>query len=203
MVERVPPTSEIAVRAAMNDNLLMHQPLKPVERLFPFAVRSGIIVPGRDGMARKRRKLLFVLITTDLSPKSRVHILRTFAPLPIIERYTSTDVQAMFTFYGAKVLGFVHCPLSKTILREMKEFIVAAAPVTPAAAPELSPPATAAESVATASTSGQDIPQPTPPPSAEPAPSVTPPREARLGWRARRKQQKDERLTAKLRKKTP
>ena len=191
----------------------MHQPLKSVERLFPFAVRSHIVVPGRDAMSWKRRKLLFVLITTDLTPKSRDQIQRDFAPLPIVERYTSLDIQVLFNYYGAKVLGFLNCPLARTILNEMKEFRLVAAPATPASVLALKPVVSTAQlkvSVAQpdARASQLEAVPPAlaspPPPCAELAPKVTSAPESRMGWRTRRKQQKDERLAEKLRrKKTP
>lgn len=163
----------------MNDNLPVHSSLKSVERLFPFAARSGIVVPGRNAMAWKRRKLLFVLITTDITPGSRAQIQRDFGSLPIVELFTSKEVLSHFGFHNAKVLGFMSCPLARTILREMSEFRIP-----PPEYPEL----------------GQvKMPQPAPTPQPVPA-TPAPPDQPRLGWRAKRQQQKTERLAEKLKK---
>ncbi len=163
----------------MTDNLSMHLPLKPVERLFPFAVRSRIVVPGRAAMACQQRKLLFVLITTDLSAKSRDQIQRDFNPLPIVERYTSAEIEGFFHFRGAKVLGFLRSALAQALLKEMKAFRLAPAPsVLPA------PPAPTVEA---------PTPESVPPPAATTVPVVP------LGWRARRRLQKDERIVEQTR----
>ena len=42
-------------------------PARPVEQLFPFVLRSRILMAGRYTLARSKSKLHFVLITHDLS----------------------------------------------------------------------------------------------------------------------------------------
>jgi hypothetical protein len=91
-----------------------------VERLFPFALRARILVVGRDALRRSKRKLLFVLITADLSANSRQSIKSTFHPLPIIERYTSADVERLFNLKATKVVGFRKSSLAQSIYRELK-----------------------------------------------------------------------------------
>ena len=46
-------------------------PAKPVERLFPFVIRSRALLVGRDALLRSKSKLHFILITLDVSEKSR------------------------------------------------------------------------------------------------------------------------------------
>ena len=60
-------------------------PVKPVERLFPFVLRSRNLMVGRETLQRSKSKLHFVLITTDLSENSRTEILSEFAHYPIIQ----------------------------------------------------------------------------------------------------------------------
>ena len=57
-------------------------PAKPVERLFPFVMRSRNLLVGRDTLRRSKSKLHFVLITLDLSEQSRAEVLVGFRPLP-------------------------------------------------------------------------------------------------------------------------
>jgi hypothetical protein len=46
-------------------------PAKPVERLFPFVLRSRGLLVGRETLLRSKSRLHFVLITSDLSEQSR------------------------------------------------------------------------------------------------------------------------------------
>src|ERR1051326_4942218 len=50
-------------RSGMNSQA----PSRPVERLFPFVLRSRNLLVGRDTLRRSKRKLHFVLITRDTS----------------------------------------------------------------------------------------------------------------------------------------
>jgi hypothetical protein len=101
----------------MSDNT----PSKSVERLFPFVLKSRILLIGRDTLRRSRSKLHFVLITTDLSEGSRAEILKDFAPYPIVQKYTSTELDGFFGIKGAKVIGFAKSGLAQSIYAEMKE----------------------------------------------------------------------------------
>jgi len=93
---------------------------KPVERLFPFVLKARILLVGRDTLRRSRSKLHFVLITTDLSENSRAEILADFAPYPIVQKYTSAELDAFFGIKGAKVIGFAKSGLAQSIYAEMK-----------------------------------------------------------------------------------
>jgi hypothetical protein len=94
---------------------------KPVERLFPFVLRSRILVVGRDNLARSKSHLHFVLITSDLSETSRQEVLREFAHYPVVQRYTSDDLEKHFNIRGAKVVGFQKSDLAKSIYAELKD----------------------------------------------------------------------------------
>jgi hypothetical protein len=93
---------------------------KPVERLFPFVLRSRILLVGRDTLWRSRRKLHFVLITRDLSDNSRAEILTAFAPYPVLQHFTSEDLEKWFRIKGAKVIGFEKSQLAQSIYAELK-----------------------------------------------------------------------------------
>src|SRR3954470_600780 len=95
---------------------------KPVERLFPFVLRSRILMIGRDTLFRSRSKLHFVLITTDLSENSRTEILSDFAHYPIVQQYTTEDLEKHFGLRGAKVIGFGKSGLAQSIYSELKQY---------------------------------------------------------------------------------
>ncbi len=106
-----------------------NESLKPVERLFPFALRSRILLVGRDTLRRTKNKLQFVLITTDLSENSRQEILREFAPYAIVQKFTSADLKNFFQVEGTKVIGFQKSTLSSSIYSELKSFRINKPPV--------------------------------------------------------------------------
>jgi hypothetical protein len=93
---------------------------KPVERLFPFVLRSRILIVGRDSLRRSRGRLHFVLITTDISANSRARILSDFAHYPIVECYAEADLERFFNVKGTKVLGFMKSGLAQSIYAELK-----------------------------------------------------------------------------------
>lgn len=95
---------------------------KPVERLFPFVLRARILLVGRETLVRSKSKLHFVLITDDLSEQSRNEILSEFSHYPIVERYTSADLQRFFGLQGTKVIAFAKSGLAQSIYAEMKEY---------------------------------------------------------------------------------
>jgi len=95
---------------------------KPVERLFPFVLRSRILIVGGANLSRSKSQLHFVLITTDLSESSRKDILQEFAHYPVVQRYTSADLEQFFQLKGARVIGFQKSDLAQSVYGEMKEF---------------------------------------------------------------------------------
>jgi len=95
---------------------------KPLERLFPFVVRSRILIVGRELLLRSRSRLQFVLITDDLSGRSRDEILTRFAHYPVVQHFSSEDLEKHFGIRGAKVVGFAKSELSQSIYRGLKPF---------------------------------------------------------------------------------
>jgi hypothetical protein len=96
-------------------------PAKSVERLFPFALRARILITGRETLLRSKRRLHFVLITTDLSEESRKQVLSDFAHYPVVQRYTAAEVEHFFRLKGARVIGFAKSGLAQSIYAEVKE----------------------------------------------------------------------------------
>jgi hypothetical protein len=96
-------------------------PAKPVERLFPFVLRSRNLLVGRETLLRSKRRLHFVLITDDLSENSRADVLSDFAHYPVVQRYTSADLERFFGLKGAKVIGFAKSGLAQSLYAELSE----------------------------------------------------------------------------------
>jgi ribosomal protein L7Ae-like RNA K-turn-binding protein len=94
---------------------------KPVERLFPFVVRSRILLVGRDTLRRSKSKLHFVLITLDISEQSRAEVLSNFAHYPVVQYYTSAELEQFFGLKGTKVLGFAKSGLAQSVYAELKQ----------------------------------------------------------------------------------
>jgi hypothetical protein len=96
-------------------------PAKPVERLFPFVVRSRILLVGRDTLRHSKSKLHFVLITLDISEQSRAEVLSNFAHYPVVQHYTSAELEQFFGLKGTKVLGFAKSGLAQSVYAELKQ----------------------------------------------------------------------------------
>jgi hypothetical protein len=94
---------------------------RPVERLFPFVLRSRNLIVGRDTLGRSKSRLHFILITTDISENSRNEIRSAFSHYPIVEKYTSADLEKHFGLKGAKVVGFAKSGLAQSLYAELKQ----------------------------------------------------------------------------------
>jgi hypothetical protein len=92
-----------------------------VERLFPFVVRSRILLVGRDTLRHSKSKLHFVLITLDISEQSRAEVLSNFAHYPVVQHYTSAELEQFFGLKGTKVLGFAKSGLAQSVYAELKQ----------------------------------------------------------------------------------
>jgi hypothetical protein len=100
----------------MNDET----PPPPVERFFPLVLRSRLLLAGRENIRRSKSKLHFVLITRDISENSREEMLKTFMHYPVVQHYTSDDLEKFFALKGTKVIGFVKSALAQSIYAELK-----------------------------------------------------------------------------------
>jgi len=96
-------------------------PAKPVERLFPFVMRSRALLVGRDTLRRNKSRLHFVLITLDISEQSGAEVLSDFAHYPVVQLYTSAELEQYFGVKGAKVIGFQKSGLAQSVYAELKQ----------------------------------------------------------------------------------
>ena len=96
-------------------------PAKPVERLFPFVLRSRNLLIGRETLGRNKSRLHFVLITLDISEQSRAEVLSDFAHYPVVQLYTSAELEQHFGVKGAKVIGFQKSGLAQSVYAELKQ----------------------------------------------------------------------------------
>ena len=94
---------------------------KPVERLFPFVLRSRKLLVGRETLLRSKSKIHFLLITRDLSERSRAEMLSDFAHYPVVQYFTSEELEQFFGLKGTKVVGFAKSTLAQSIYAELKE----------------------------------------------------------------------------------
>jgi hypothetical protein len=97
-----------------------HETSGNVERLFPFVLRARILLVGRHVLKSAKGKLHFILITTDISPGSRSKILEEFTHYPVVQYYTSADLEKHFGLRGTKLVGFSKSGLAQSIYAELK-----------------------------------------------------------------------------------
>jgi hypothetical protein len=97
------------------------EPAKEVERLFPFVVRAKKFIVGRHALVRSRRRLHSILITTDISENSKQEILNEFADYPVLQKYTSGEIERFFGLRNTKVLGFEKSSLAQSIYSGLKD----------------------------------------------------------------------------------
>ena len=124
-----------------------------VERLFPFVLRSRGLLVGRETLQRSKSQLHFVLITTDVSDNSRSEILAAFAHYPVVQCYSSADLEKFFALKGTKVVGFKKSGLAQSIYAELKSHRInrpppAQLPKTPASPPPSGKPTKAKQPAA-------------------------------------------------------
>ncbi len=110
-------------------------PSQAVERMFPFVLRARILVVGRDVLKRARGKLHFLLITTDISEGSRARVLQDFVHYPIVQHYTSADLEKHFGLKGTKMVGFAKSGLAQSIYAELKQHRINKPPMPPGSTP--------------------------------------------------------------------
>ena len=97
-------------------------PTKNVARLFPFVLKTRSLIVGRDSLRANKGKLHFVLITEDIAEASREEVLRDFTHYPVVQHFTSADLERFFNTKGAKAVGFLKSGLAQSIYAELKPF---------------------------------------------------------------------------------
>jgi hypothetical protein len=96
-------------------------PTQTVERLFPFVLRAGILLIGREKLRHNKGKLHFVLITEDIAENHRAEILLDFKHYPVVQNFTAADLEKFFKVKGAKAIGFAKSGLAQSIYAELKK----------------------------------------------------------------------------------
>ena len=91
------------------------------ERLFPFVLRARKLLVERERLRRSKRQLQWLLITTDLSEGSLKELQAEFGAYPIVQCYTSQDLEKLLQVRGTKVVGFAKSSLAKSIYAGLKE----------------------------------------------------------------------------------
>ena len=95
-------------------------PVRPVERLFPFVLKTRGLVVGRDALRANRGKLHFVLITEDIGEANREEVLKDFTHYPVVQHFLAVDLERFFNVKGAKAVGFLKSGLAQSIYAELK-----------------------------------------------------------------------------------
>jgi hypothetical protein len=75
--------------------------------------------------------LHFILVTEDLSESSRAGVLKDFAHYPVVQRYTSAELEQFFRLKGTKVVGFAKSGLAQSIYAELKQHRLNKPPLKP------------------------------------------------------------------------
>ncbi len=112
---------------------------RSVERLLPFAIKARLLVVGRERLQHDRKKMQFVLISTDLSENSQKEIIKGVNPTPVVQHYSSQEFEQLLQLKGTKIVGFRQSALSRSIFEGLREFLIQSAPLSqePSALPEI------------------------------------------------------------------
>ncbi len=100
-------------------------PSQPVERLFPFVLKSHALLVGRDTLRANKSKLHFVLITTDIADVSREEVLENFMHYPVVQHCYGG--RSWKLFFNCKRLArlrwlMAKSTLAQTIYAELKAY---------------------------------------------------------------------------------
>ena len=109
-----------------------------MERLFPFVLRAGILLIGREKLRHSKGKLHFILITDDIAENHRSEILLDFKHYPVVQHFAAADLETFFKIKGAKAIGFAKSGLAQSIYAGLKEHRINL-PVEPRKPSELPP----------------------------------------------------------------
>jgi hypothetical protein len=109
-----------------NDWMKIEDAEQSAEKLFGFVKRARVLIVGRDILARSKSRLHFILITRDISENSRKAILADFRHYPVVQHYTSDDLERFFGIKGTRVIGFGKSGLAKSIYAALKEYRIPA-----------------------------------------------------------------------------
>ena len=86
-------------------------------------LKSRAVEVGRDRLLQIRKRLAYIIITTDISENSRNAALKDF-PCPVYQCLTSKDIAELFGFMGTKMIGFHRSPLASSLLPELRGYLL-------------------------------------------------------------------------------
>ena len=89
-----------------------------------FIIKAKIIIIGYEQLKRSKSNLQFILLSEDALEKNKVRIMNEFQHYPIIQKFTSVEIQNYFTIKSAKVIGFKKSGLSGSVYKELKNWRV-------------------------------------------------------------------------------
>jgi hypothetical protein len=140
-IEQHPETRRPEASAPRDEPISNPIPARPIERLFPFVLRAGILLIGREKLRHNKGRLHFVLITDDIAESHRSEILLDFKHYPVVQHFVAADLEKFFKIKGAKAIGFAKSGLAQSIYAELKEYRINR-PVEPRKPSELPPTTT-------------------------------------------------------------
>jgi len=120
-IQQHPETRRPEASAPKNEPVNSPTPASSVERLFPFVLRAGILLVGREKLRHSKGKLHFVLITDDIAENHRAEILLDFKHYPVVQHFVAADLEKYFGVKGAKAIGFAKSGLAQSIYAGLKE----------------------------------------------------------------------------------
>ena len=97
------------------------QGVRAAERLFPFVLRARKLVVGRERLKRSKGQLQWLLVTTDITEGSLDEIRQEYGAYPIVQHYTSRELEDLLQLRGTKLVGFAKSSLAKSIYAGLKE----------------------------------------------------------------------------------
>ena len=95
------------------------QPAKDPARLYPFARRARVLLRGRHAVCNARKRIQFVLVTTDISARSRREIVGECEGIPMIEYMVTDEVELHFGMENTRIVGFLKSPIAKSLMDEL------------------------------------------------------------------------------------
>jgi hypothetical protein len=90
--------------------------------LFGFVIRTRQYLVGRDNLKRNKRKLLFILITEDLATNGLKFVKDNFEDLPVVQKFSMSELEEQFNLNGVKIIGFYKTDLTRSIYEALKDW---------------------------------------------------------------------------------
>lgn len=99
--------------------------MSDVTRLYPFALRSRVVVTGRPALRANRRNLHFLIVTEDITAEGRDAAITEFSHVPVVQLHRAEETAALFGRADVRVIGFLRSAISQSIYAELKPHRIA------------------------------------------------------------------------------